>query len=291
MSQLIISRLFICLLAVVSSVSFAQEETADRRPDIVVSSGAEGGGYWSAAARLQEVAAGMDLQLVNKTSSGSLENLEKLLDGSSSVNVAFAQADALRHYFDRRPGEKRKLDILESIGQECVFIVTGANSNIRNGEDLQKARETRLGIASANSGVAVTFGYLVSQLPGLADTKVVYGDTRSAMEQLGRPDAGVDAVMVVHRPRELSPEVDMALSHPDRFHFIELDDEGLDMELANGRKVYRSMNLAMPDADESVKTICVEGLLIANKQKLKPRHHIKLTELVNYHWMRVYATP
>ncbi len=63
------------------------------------------------------------------------------------------------------------------------------------------------------------------------------------------------------------------------------------MELENGRKVYRAMNLSMSDTDESIKTICVEGLLLANKQKLKPRYRSKLTDLVNYHWMRVYATP
>jgi hypothetical protein len=51
------------------------------------------------------------------------------------------------------------------------------------------------------------------------------------------------------------------------------------------------MNLAMPGADEAIKTICVEGLLLANKQKLNGRQHSKLTELVNFHWMRVYATP
>ena len=291
MYRKIITNLLGCMLGITAVVSLAQEEPASHSADVVVSSGVEGGGYWSAGARLHDVAAEMDLEVANHTSSGSLENLERLMDSSSAVNVAFAQADALQHYVNQHPGEARKLDILESIGQECVFIVVGANSDIRNGKDLQEAGELRLGIASASSGIAVTFGYMASHLPELADIDVVYGDTRSAMEHLDSAGASVDAIMMVHRPRELSPEVDMALSHPGRFHFVELDAEGLDMVLANEREVYRSMNLAMPGADAAVKTICVEGLMLANKQKLNGRQRNKLTELVNFHWMRVYATP
>jgi TRAP-type uncharacterized transport system substrate-binding protein len=236
-------------LGVAVTVSLAQEEPAARRADVVVSSGVEGGGYWSAGARLQDVAAEMDLEVANRSSSGSLENLERLLDSNSPVNVAFAQADALQHYVNHHPGEERKLDILESIGQECVFIVVGANSDIRNGKDLQEAGELRLGIASASSGIAVTFGYMASHLPDLADIEVVYGDTRSAMEHLDSGGASVDAIMMVHRPRELSPEVDMALSHPGRFNFFEQDGEGLDVVLAKEREVYSSNKKAMPRAE------------------------------------------
>ena len=45
------------------------------------------------------------------------------------------------------------------------------------------------------------------------------------MEQLGTPEATVDAVMMVHRPKERSPEVNEALAQADRYQFVQLSDE------------------------------------------------------------------
>jgi hypothetical protein len=39
-----------------------------------------------------------------------------------------------------------------------------------------------------------------------------------------------------------------------------------------------------------VNTICVSGLLLANKQKLSITQRNQLSDLVSYHWMQVYAT-
>lgn len=266
-------------------------DAAEIDPGVVLMSGVEGGGYWNAGTRLQAVAEQeVDLPVINLPSSGSMENLELLLDGESPVNLAFAQADAAQHYLKSHPEDLIKLDVLENIGQECVFIVTGIDSDIRTDEDLREATDLRLGIASATSGMAVTFDYMVSQLPELADVKVTYGDTAAAMEELNSSDASVDAVMTVHRPREHSVEVDHALANAKRYRFVELSDERFTEELWNGRKVYRTMKLALPGAEKPVKTICVSGLLLANKQKLSIRQRNQLGDLVSYHWMQVYAT-
>jgi hypothetical protein len=171
-----------------------------------------------------------------------------------------------------------------------VFIVTGIDSSIRTDEDLREAEDLRLGIASASSGIAITYDYMVSQIPDLADITVKYGDTVPVMEQLNGPNASVDAVMMVHRPRELSAEVDMALTNPDRYRFVALGDKWLTQELWNGRKVYRAMKLAMPGAKKPVETICVLGLLLGNKQKLTLEQRNQLSDLASYHWMKVYVT-
>lgn len=266
----------------------AQEDDA-AVAGVVLSSGVEGGGYWSAAARLQAVADGMRFTVENRPSTGSLENLERLLDAESPVNLAFAQADATQYYLNRNQDEITQLDLLENIGQECVFMVTGVDSDIRTDVDLQDAKNLNLGIASPNSGVAVTFDYMVSQIPELVDVKVNYLDTLAAMDQLSASTAPVDAVMMIHRPKEHSPEVDYALAHADRYRFVELSDERLTQELWNGRKIYRTMSLAMPGTDKPVKTICVSGLLLANKQKLSIEQRNQLSDLISYHWMKVYA--
>lgn len=283
--------MLLCLLGLGSLPGVAEEETEEKLRGVVLMSGVEGGGYWSAGSRLQAVAQQeVGLTVTNLASSGSLENLESLVDGSSPVNLVFAQADAAQYYLTRHPDDLIKLDLLENIGQECVFIVTGIDSDIRTDEDLWEATDLRLGIASENSGMAVTFDYMVSQVPELADIKVTYGDTAAVMEELNSADASVDAIMMVHRPREHSREVDHALANASRYRFVELSDERFTEDMWNGRKVYRTMKLALPGAEQPIRTICVSGLLLANKQKLSIRQRNQLSDLVSYHWMQVYAT-
>tara|TARA_R110002049_G_scaffold23490_57_gene82871 strand:+ start:2440 stop:3324 length:885 start_codon:yes stop_codon:yes gene_type:complete len=293
MDRLFPRTLLACLLALGASVSLsAQESGAEPATDLVVlSSGQEGGGYWSAAKRLQSVAAKRAALAVEVVpSSGSLENIEKLLDDASPVNLAFTQADAAQSYLDDRPGQVEKLELLESIGQECVFIVTGIDSKVRNEKDLHAATDLRLGISSPTSGVASTFDYMQSEIPGMEDIDVVYGDTLEAMQTMNSPDAQVDAVMVVHRPRAHSAEVDYALANSDQYRFVELDDEMFLQSMWNGSQIYRTMKLAMPEPNEPVKTLCMRGVLLGNKQKLTIEQRNKLSDLMLYHWMEIYPT-
>lgn len=269
----------------------AENEAVAADPPIVLSSGVEGGGYWNAGARLQAVFDSRMRQAVEHVpSEGSLDNLHKLLDESSPVNLVFAQADAVQYFLNSgRRDEVHKLELIENIGEECVFIVTGADSALRDDEDLEEADDLRLGIASADSGVAVTFDYMASQMPGLRDIAVRYGDTAPLLDQLNEPGGPVDAVMTVHRPKELSPEVARALSSPDTFRFVQLDADRLEQELWDGRRVYRSMHLGMPGAEKPVSTICVLGVLLGNKEKLTLAQRNRLAELADYHWMEVYV--
>ena len=177
MHRLVARTLVVCLLGFGSSLAVSAEAPASTH-GVVLISGAEGGGYWNAGLRLQSVAESkLGLAVDNESSTGSLENLKQLLNPESPVNLAFAQADATQYYLNRHPDEIQKLDLLENIGQECVFMVTGIDSPLRTDEDLQEAKGLHLGIASAASGVAVTFDYMVSQIPELIDVKVNYGDT------------------------------------------------------------------------------------------------------------------
>ena len=262
---------------------------------IVFSSGIEGGGYWSAATRLQAVATDMGLEVQVEESPGSLHNLARLLDDGDPTSLVLAQADALQHYLNEHPGVSDNIEILENIGQECVFILTGGNSAIQTDKDLQQGKGYKLAIGSPDSGVAVTYTYMTTLVPGLAGTSVLYTDTEAAVNGLNAADSGeVDAVMLVHRPKEYSPEVDLALRNPDQFRFVRVTDERFKGELPGGEAVYRSLKLAIPvpDSEErrEVATICVKGLLVDNKEKLSPDQRNTLVELVTVHWMEVYAT-
>jgi hypothetical protein len=262
---------------------------------VVFSSGIEGGGYWSAATRLQAVAADMGLEVQVEESPGSLHNLARLLDDDDPTSLVLAQADALQHYLNEHPGLSDDIEILENIGQECVFILTAGNSPIRTDKDLQQNKDYTLAISSPDSGVAVTYAYMTTLVPGLIGTSVLYTDTGAAMNALNAAGgAEVDAVMLVHRPKEYSPEVDLALRNPDQFRFVQITDERFRGELPSGEAVYKSLKLAIPvpdsDTRREVATICVKGLLVANKTKLSRDQRDSLGELVAAHWMEVYAT-
>jgi TRAP-type uncharacterized transport system substrate-binding protein len=262
---------------------------------IVFSSGVTGGGYWSAATRLQAVAAKMELEVQVEESPGSLHNLARLLDGGDPTSLVLAQADALRQYLNEHPGLSDTIEILENIGQECVFILTGGDSAIQTDKDLQQGQNYTLAISSPDSGTAVTYAFMATVVPELADISVLYTDTSAAVNGLNAAAGSeVDAVMLVHRPKEYSPEVDLALRNPDQFRFVRVTDARFKSELPNGEAVYKALKLAVPvpDSEERrmVATICVKGLLVANKEKLSRDQRGKLEELVNVHWMEVYAT-
>ena len=291
MDHLIVRVLLAWFFAYSFSMPATAETSADAAAKIVLSSGVQDGGYWNAAERLQAVAEAEEgLEIDVLPSVGSMENLERLLDRNSPVNLVFAQADAVQYYLNKHPNELNKLELYENVGVECVFIVTGIDSKVRTDEDMEEAEGFRLGITSASSGIAITFDYMVSQIADLEDVTVKYRNTATLMKQLNSPDSSVDAVMMVHRPKELSAEVDKALANPDRYRFVRLSDERLTQELWNGRKVYRAMKLAMPGARKPVDTICVLGLLLGNKQKLTLDQRNQLGDLVSYHWMKVYVT-
>lgn len=282
-------RLLLAALLAVAAPAIAQDE--DAPPDLLVTTGVEGGGYWSAGQRLQTVASEMGMSVINVTSTGSIDNLKRLTDPNNPVNMAFAQADAMEHYLLDNPLARQSLSVVENIGQECVFVMTGSDSDLRRDKDLGKSKGVRLGVPSATSGVAITLQYMTRLMPELANAEVVYGPTAEAVASLNSEEGGLDAVMVVHRPKERSAAMDAARMDNDAYRFLEISDGRFTENVKEGQEIYRNMRLAVPGLDEPVSTICVRGLLLLEKNKVDEDLVGKLATLVDYYWMRVYATP
>lgn len=286
--------LVVCLLGAAANFVHSQQEASPAVADIVISSGLEGGGYWNAGSRLQAVAGGMGLTVENHASTGSLINLKKLMDKNSQVGLAFAQADALQYFLDSNPDAAQTIETLENIGHECVFIISGDDSDIRTDKDMQKSKRLHLGIKSPNSGIRVTFDYMASLVPELRDISVLYGNAVEMMTDFAHPLTNVEkAVMIVHAPGAHSPEIDMVIANPDKYRFVEVSDKRLTRKTSGGEAVYRSLKVApsaVADADP-VQTICVQGLLLANKTKMSAQQSNKLTDLISNHWAQVYVNP
>ena len=270
-------------------------DTSDTESGIVISAGREGLGYWGIATRLQAVALESSLPVEVRESVGATENLKRLADPESPVSLALTQSDALSRYLDLHPGFQVDLEIFESIGKECIFVIADKNSGLRSEDDLRiPDAGHRLAIQSANSGSAVTFELMRKLAPDLGNTEVVYMDTQVAMEQLGTdsPDA-VDAIMLVHRPKVRSPELRRALTEPERYQLVSFNNPDLGGKLPNGDPVYVSLDVPLIRNDwkteRSIRTLCMEGLLVGSRNKLSPAERARLVQIIELQWMRVYV--
>jgi TRAP-type uncharacterized transport system substrate-binding protein len=268
---------------------------ADAAADIVFSAGRKGGGYWGVAERLQGVAEESGLTIEVRESVGSIQNLERLADPGSSVNLTLTQADALRKYMKENPGFASHIEILESIGLECVFIISATEGEIKSDQDLQDPRGYRIAIPGEQSGVAVTFDYMTNLVPGLDNAKPVYTDTQAAMERiLARDPSAVDAVMLVHRPKVRSPEIHLALDKPDVFRMVPVEDRHLADKLPSGETVYDFLDVPLIrlglSTDKSVPTICTRGKLLSSRDKMSPEVAATLKRIIDFQWMRIYPT-
>jgi TRAP-type uncharacterized transport system substrate-binding protein len=285
--RILTGALLACLITPVSLSVFAQEGA---QPDIVISTGLEGGGYWNAGNRLQAAASGAGLSIETQRSTGSLSNLRELVKPEGPVSLAFTQADALQYFLNGKPDATGAIEKLESIGEECVFVISGSKSDIKTDKDMQEAKRLQLGIKSPNSGIRVTFDHMASLVPELRNATVHYGDTVELINDLVHPRSNISkAVMVVQKPGAHSAEIDMVVSNPDKYRFVKLSDDRLTLPGPGGEPAYRRDKVkpsAVPGAG-AVETVCVEGLLVANTNKLSAGQRSRLSKVIGEHWSQI----
>ena len=271
------------------------DESANVDIGVVISAGREGLGYWGIATRLQTVALESAMPVEVMESVGSTENLKRLADPDSSVSLALTQSDALHAFLDAHPGSLVDIEIFESIGKECVFVIADKDSDIHSDEDLREPNSgNRLAIQNANSGSAITFEVMRKLDPGFGNTKVVYMDTQAAMDNMGADTLNtVNAVMLVHRPKVHSTELQRALSNPDRFQLVSINSSDIRGKLPNGDPIYTQLDVPFIrrgwNTERSLRTICVKGLLVGSRSKLPSKARDKLLRIIDYQWMRVYS--
>jgi TRAP-type uncharacterized transport system substrate-binding protein len=243
-------------------------------PALVISTGKSGGGYSAIGERLKTVMTEQGVAVQVLPSVGSLENLERLDDPASPVNLGLTQADALKYYLGQHPKFADKLFMLGEIGDECVFIATGKDSGIASDADLQKKQGNLIAIRDPNSGTAVTYLYMIQLEPQFKNTAVAFVDTMEALLALkaGGSQNKIKAVMFVQRPEARSPEMQVILDDPKDFRFISVTDWDLNDKLPDGSAVYTFEKVTVQEKkwgfDTKVETICTRGLLIGNKEKL-----------------------
>jgi TRAP-type uncharacterized transport system substrate-binding protein len=272
-------------LLLTAALGMTSAQAAD--PLITISTGKSAGGYNTIGGRLKSVLAEQDQPAEVLTSAGSLENLNRLADPASPVNVGLAQADALKYYLKDHPGFADKFINLGEIGQECVFIVTGKDSDIRSDSDLQEKGKGRLiAVQSPNSGVAVTWEYMTELEPAFKNTAPAFVDGAEALLQLksGGKASKIQAVMVVQKPMAKSTEMQVVLENPKDFRLVPVKDWDLNDKLPDGSAVYTFEDVTVAEKkwgfDTSVDTICTRGLMLANKEKLTANQRARLAKVM-----------
>ena len=289
--------LILLLLLLVSPIgTLSAAPPAEPVGAMSISTGAEGGGYWGIGSRLATAVKKYGGRIEVRSSAGSLENLQRLRAPVDPTVLALTQADALAYFLRSQPEFSEEFQQIESIGRECVFLITATDHGVDAFADLEQDGQ-RLAIPGKSSGVAVTFMAMQSMHPPLRATEAVYMSSEQAMRELAKP-AGqrqIDALMLVHRPKVRSKALKQAIYEPGTYRLVAIDNNRLDGKLPNGKPVYSSLKLPLRrdnwSSRETLETICMEGLLLSAPQKLTPEQSAILKRTIDYDWMQVYAEP
>jgi len=276
-------RTFCLLLPILAGIASAQAPPAW---DFVVSSGKEGGFYYDVGKRLRLVLSREQRVVDQWSSDGSLQNLARLADPSSPVNVALAQADALHRYLADNPEFKDDFIVLDDVGKECVFLITRRDGGIETASDLKKPSKYRLSVESPDSGAAVTYESLSRLEPGFRKTNVTYVDVMEGLLQLrlGGDYNELAAVMLVQRPRTLSPALDIALDNLETYRIAPIRPSDLKkLTLPGGQAVYSFETVTAGfGRGQSVtfETLCTRGLLLGARSKLDNERRVLLAQTI-----------
>lgn len=186
------------VLAVVAQ--FWEPAPPDR---VVMSTGPDGGAYEPFGQRYREVLARHGVTLELRSSSGAVENLERLRDPGSGVDVAIVQSGLPRDPRD---------ETLMSLGNlflEPVWLFTSAQQPI---EDIRHLGGKRIAIGAAGSGThaVATAAMRVYGYDGPPTRMLAIGGADAGQALRG---GGVDAAFFVGAPD--SPAIAALLRDPD----------------------------------------------------------------------------
>lgn len=276
----------ILCVAVASCILLVLAAAAETRPEgIFVSSGKPGGYYDSVASRMRYVLRPEFDQLIDlRSSEGSLENLGRLDDDSSPINIAFTQADALAHYLQAHPAFEKKYVVLAELGRECAFLIAPRKGGITKASDLHVARGQTVAVGDTLSGAAVTYEHLSHLDPRFRNTPAKNTSTIEAMLDLKASTRrlNIAAAMVVQRPLVISAPVEIAMDNRDLYRFVPIREEDVQGDLdAKSKYTFETIDLGFGrDYKVSLETICTQGLILGAKGKFSERMLAKLAQSI-----------
>lgn len=266
--------LTVTLLLLLSAPGVIAEEP--QVDTVVISTGREGGSYYSIGSRLKGVMMSRQQTMVEVVPSrGSLENLILLDDPASNVSLALTQADALAAYVQKKPEFGDRFIVIGDLGNECAILVTGSQDSLESVQDLKNTKGTEISVDTAHSGAALTLLQMAALDPGFATLTPVYVDVLQALLQIktASPHSKLRALLLMQRPSAVPESVRIILDNPDSYRIVPiLEPDVGNVKLPDGSLVYTFEKVAVGGRERpksiAVETLCTRGLLLASKSKL-----------------------
>lgn len=273
------------LVAVVSLGATAPAARAER---IVISTGNEGGSYYYIGQRLKtELILAKEQPPLVMTSQGSIDNLTRLDDPDSAVNVALAQADAVRAYLETHPDFAGELMVLDDMGAECALLVTSSKSALRTAADLKKDAAGEISVDAPGSGAAVTFETMSLLEPAFRATRPVFVPIMEALLQVKVHSEFTElrTALLVQRPHRVSPPLKLILKDPESYRFIPIVASDLpNASLPDGSPIYSFERVSVgPEKSrrhQEIETLCTRALLLGSADKLERELRGRLSQVL-----------
>lgn len=207
------------------------------------------------------------VELNCKTSAGSLDNLDKVLDKPSDFGLS--QFDQFALKYSNQSNQTIYTPIHDDIGTECLFMVT-KNKLISNfGDVVASAPYLNFILPPEKSGHAGTFKYLQSIDPdGLGKaTKVSFASsTEDAITQTLTSKDNVTLFVQTADPKSAL----FSLVNKNKGHFVPVISKEVLAQVVKGTKVYRAQETAVSNpkwhkSGTKVITSCTPIMLFTGK--------------------------
>lgn len=198
------------------------------------------------------------------SSKGSTENLDRIAQGEA--DIGYTQADAMASWLRVNP--TADIEILGSLGEECLNLVALEGSGIEDIQDLN-SNDLKIAVGEMGTGSAKTWEFIRTLNPTYAEPQVYHqGGSRA----LGKVQTGeFDAFLWVTSPENRDHSLLAAvLMENSPFRFVEIDDDKLSDTLPNGTQVYTTREVTGRESvgffggDESIETLCTGLTVVAD---------------------------
>lgn len=228
-------------------------------PAVTITTGSKRGNYFKVGQRLSRALGGRNTVM---TSKGSIENLDRLMDGTAQIGLV--QMDAYAWYLGRHPEAANELEILGHLYKECAYLAVRCKGKVRNEDDLQTVKNATIAIGKKGSGTAISWDYMIQLEPKYKNAQVQFTGGVRAIGKLAAEQ--LDAVMWVTAPKLDGKMVSTVMKNKDLciagFNDMDLNDK---LE-STGKPVYEFHKIDVAKGffnDKEIKTVCVDAVIVA----------------------------
>lgn len=203
--------------------------------DLTLCTASADGNYYAAGEIIRSRANAERLDLALRETAGSVDNLERLADGT--CDAAIVQLDAYLVYQEANRSNRLELARPNYLYEEFVHLVCRRDAGIDTIEDLAGGSAMHeVLIGEPDSGSAATWRYFTLLDPDYASTASRTVGGRAALMELEKPGGASCMVFVSGLRSEFSEAVDRA---GDTLELVPVDDPDLDEARFAGERIYR----------------------------------------------------